>query len=131
MYANEAILKGKATLFKCQSIDAFMIKHIGNNIGTATFMISVDKEGDYAMNVSLMSVKKHRRLNISVNNSLIQSFTIQKTIDKWCSEGGIPNVLPLELKGFISGDNNVTFGYDDTDSTQWSPLIEWISVVPK
>ena len=84
-----------------------MIKHIGNNIGTATFMISVDKEGDYAMNVSLMSVKKHRRLNISVNNSLIQSFTIQKTIDKWCSEGGIPNVLPLELKGFISGDNNL------------------------
>ena len=55
----------------------------------------------------------------------MQKFEFESS-GEWCFNGGSSTVLPIELEGFIAGNNNITFG---ADMTEKHPLIEWISVV--
>lgn len=131
--AEKATLHGKAELFQCQSTGTNMIRRLGQNQSTATFTVNVESAGDYAVNVSLMNVgQEFRHLGISLNDGSTQIFPVGETDDKWCTQGGTPLVVPLELKDFVKGQNLIRIGEDIENGDNFGgPIIEWIQIVPK
>lgn len=131
--AEKAALSGEAELFQCQSTGTNMIKRLGQNQSTATFTVNVDSAGDYAVNVSLMNVgREFRNLGISLNDGSTQVFAVGETDENFCSQGGTPLVVPLEVKGFIKGQNKMKLGEDIENGDSFGgPIIEWIQIVPK
>lgn len=101
-----------------------LLRNIGRN-STVEFKVSIETDGNHAINVSYMSAQK-RQLSVQVNNNYesIQRFEMLET-GKWCHEEGISTVLTLELDNFTKGENTITFGVSSTTN---EAFIEWISI---
>eukprot|EP00554_Chaetoceros_debilis_P004470 CAMPEP_0194095850 /NCGR_PEP_ID=MMETSP0149-20130528/57038_1 /TAXON_ID=122233 /ORGANISM="Chaetoceros debilis, Strain MM31A-1" /LENGTH=781 /DNA_ID=CAMNT_0038781811 /DNA_START=53 /DNA_END=2398 /DNA_ORIENTATION=+ len=129
LYARDATLTGTAELFTCKSTGSQMIRRGGRftgKDGTVAFTVNVPSWGNYAINVSYLTVGA-RNLSVSVNNGRPGYYTFRSTSSSWCwGEGGASTVVPLELTGLRAGINTITFG---SSMTSMMPLIEWISVV--
>uniref|UniRef100_A0A7S3VFA0 Asl1-like glycosyl hydrolase catalytic domain-containing protein n=1 Tax=Chaetoceros debilis TaxID=122233 RepID=A0A7S3VFA0_9STRA len=128
LYARDATLTGTAELFTCKSTGTQMIRRGGKykeQPGTVIFTVNVPSSGNYAINVSHLTVGA-RNLNVSVNNGSPAYHTFRSTSSSWCWKGGASTVVPLELTGLKAGMNKITFG---GSMASMMPFIEWISVV--
>jgi len=113
----------------------FKLRHnrrLGRDGSTAALTVVVTEAGDYAVNVSFLS-KGNRPLTVQVNTGEVKEFMFVSSSQYWCNDkgGGIgtTTVLPIELEGFVEGENTITFGGGDLEKNM--PLLEWISIVPK
>jgi len=126
--ATDATLEGvDIELLNCGEGGPKMITNLGGeeSSNNATFTVEVGAPGNYAVNVAYIT-NATQRFSVSVNDDIVQTFKFISS-GLWCDEGGKSTVLPIELEGFVEGNNFITFGASNGIIEQ--PLLEWISVV--
>ena len=96
------------------------------NITQLTFNINLSAAGDYAINISYLSLRNNGFLNLAINDQRPVSYELRDTGSYDCENGGSSTVVAVQAEGFVKGMNSIKLGNDGRNKV---PMIEWISVV--